>query len=129
MAKSGLTLLIAVLAFLAGTAVTLAQNVGPDEAVQARGDISQKQALTPAQERAIYNAVIGQRVRPSTTRIPVAIGAAVPQAVELEELPDQVAAETPWATVLKYAMVEDDIVVVDPIEMQVVDVIHDSAKR
>jgi hypothetical protein len=46
----------------------------------------------------------------------------------LLELPDQAAADQPWAEFLKYAMVDDDVVVVDPMAMRVVDVIHGNAR-
>jgi hypothetical protein len=127
MTKSGLFYSLATIAVLAGNGGAVAQTVGPDEAVGPNGTMNQSLALTPAQERAIYNAVIQQRVRTSTARVPVTIGAAVPQAVELDELPNQAAADTPSATLLKYAIVEGDVVVVDPNSLRVVDVIHGSA--
>jgi len=43
--------------------------------------------------------------------------------VKLSDLPDQ-AADAPWAAFLKYVMVVDDAVAVDPIAMRVVDVIR-----
>jgi Protein of unknown function (DUF1236) len=127
MTKSGLLHCLATIAILAGSGGAVAQTVGPDEAVGPNGTMNQSLALTPAQERAIYNAVIQQRVRTSTARVPAAIGAAVPQAVELDELPNQAVAGAPSATVLKYAIVEGDVVVVDPNSLRVVDVIHGSA--
>lgn len=120
--------LLALLAFFIGTSGAVAQTVGPDEAVQPNGAVTQKLALTAAQRNAIYNAVIQQRVRTSTTLIPVAVGAPVPPFVKLAELPDQATADNPWATFLKYAMVEDDLVVVDPVRMRVVDVIHGNTR-
>jgi hypothetical protein len=126
MSQVGRFLSFAAIAFLVGTGGSLAQTVSTDEAVQPDGIMSQSFALTDAQERAIYNAVIGQRVGNSTTRIPTAIGAVVPQGIELGDLPDQAVAGMPGA--LKYAMVEGDVVVVDPIRMRVVDVIHHSAR-
>jgi hypothetical protein len=126
MSQTGRFLSFAVIAFLVGTGGSFAQTVSTDEAVQPDGIMSQSFALTDAQERAIYNAVIGQRVGNSTTRIPTAIGAVVPQGIELGDLPDQAVAGMPGA--LKYAMVEGDVVVVDPIRMRVVDVIHHSAR-
>jgi hypothetical protein len=137
--------------FFVGSAVQ-AQTVGPDEAVDARGAVTQKLALTAAQKNAIYNAVLGQRVRTSTTGIPLAIGAPVSpsavlldlpvealpvealpvqalsvQALPLANLPDQAEGGDPGATVLKYAMVEGKVVVIDAIHMRVVDVINGGA--
>jgi len=115
-------------AVLAGPGGALAQNVGPDETVRPNGAVRQELALTPTQRRAIYDAVIRQRVRPSVPGVAAAIGAPVPQAAELGALPDPTAAGDPPAALLKYAMVEDDVVVVDPISMCVVDIIHSGAK-
>jgi hypothetical protein len=92
-------------------------------------------ALTPAQKSAIYNAVQAQRVR-SAARVIIhpAIGAPVPPSLTLSDLPaealsvalpDQPGSDD--AAFLKYAMVGDDVVVVDPIAMRVVDVIHRGA--
>jgi hypothetical protein len=113
-----------VLAFFLGTGACYAQSVGPDEAVGAHGAVTQKLALTPAQKSAIYNAVLQQRVRASTTRIEPAVGAPVSRSIELAAIPEQ--AGIADATFLKYAVVAGDVVVVDPIGMRVVDVIHRS---
>jgi Protein of unknown function (DUF1236) len=109
-----------------------AQNLGPLEAVGPDGSVRQELALTAAQRSAIYNAVVQQRLRPAGTGIPVTIGAPVPRSAELHDLPNPAAAGDTWikssAGDLKYAMVEDDIVVVDPLRMQVVEIIHGGAK-
>jgi len=121
-------LTLTALVLLAGNHSGLAQTAGPDEAVKPNGAVTQKLALTAAQKNAIYNAIIGQRVRPAAARISVAVGAAVPPSVELAELPDPALTHGASASLLKYAMVGNDVVVIDPIEMRVVDVIHDDAR-
>jgi hypothetical protein len=120
-----LALVISTLLGSIGGAV--AQTVGPDEAVGPNGAVSQRLALTPAQESAIYNAVIQQRGRTYATAVRMAVGAPVPPSVELRELPDQAAADNPWTDLLKYAMVENTVVVIDPIRMRVVGIICDRA--
>jgi hypothetical protein len=110
------------------TAGADAQTIGPDEAVNANGAVTQQFVLTQAQKAAIYNVVLQQRVRTSTTHVPVTVGAPVSPLAELAQLPDQAAADAPLVADLKYAMVEDDVVVVDPISMRVVDIIHGSTK-
>jgi hypothetical protein len=114
-------------------AAAQAQTMGPDEAVDSKGAVTQKLALTEAQKNAIYNAVLQQRVRTSTTGIPLAVGASVSPATALSDLPvealpiealNQAAGGDFGATVLKYAMVEGKVVVIDSIQMRVVDVIH-----
>ena len=128
MTKNGVLPSLAVIALLAGGSAAAAQAVGPVEAVEANGAMRPIAALTATQERAIYDVVIRQRVRNPTTKVPVAVGAAVPEAVELDQLPNQADPGSAWVTDLKYAVVEDDIVLVDPIRMRVVDVIHGGAR-
>ncbi len=112
---------------LGGVGCAAAQTAVPDEAVKPNGAVGQKLGLTSAQESAIYNAVIRQRVGIKSYEVPVAVGAPVPPTVELRELPDQAVADNPWADLLKYAMVENTVVVIDPIRMRVVDIIHGGA--
>jgi hypothetical protein len=124
---------VMVAALFLGTLGAYAQTIGPDEAIRPDGAVSQRLALTAAQKSAIYNAVAQQRVRPSSSGIAVAVGAPVPPNVELRDLPDQALAGDPlfgdpWAALLKYAMVDDDVVVVDSIRMRVVEIIYGSAK-
>ncbi len=115
------------LAFFPAGGAAFAQSVGPDEAADAQGALTPTPALTATQKSAIYNAVLQQRVRASTTAIQTNIGAPVPSSVTLSDLPGQDGANDP--TVLKYAMVEGDVVVVDPMRMRVVDIIHGSTRR
>jgi hypothetical protein len=110
-----------------GAPAAIAQTAGPDEAIKPDGAVRQPLALSPAQKSTIYNAVHRQRVRAPTT-VPAAVGAPVAPSEALTELPDFAAADHCSALFLKYAMVEDDVVVVDPINMRVVDIIHASAR-
>lgn len=116
------------LAFLTGAGAANAQAVGPVEAVSPNGAVNQEFALSPAQRSAIYNAVLGQRVRGLSPRIATAIGAAVPPSVTLQNLPEQVALGDQPEDFLKYALVEDNVVVVDPIRMRVIDVISGTGR-
>src|ERR1700679_1217072 len=98
--------ILAALILCLRTAGADAQTIGPDEAVNANGAVTQQLALTQAQKAAIYNTVLQQRGRTSTPRIPVTVGAPVSPMAELAELPDQAAADAPLVADLKYAMVE-----------------------
>jgi hypothetical protein len=110
--------------FLVGAASAHAQSAGPDEALGPNGAVSAARlTLTPTQRSAIYNAVARQRVQGWGRAIVAAIGAPVPPSAALRDLPDQ-AAGIADGGFLKYAMVENDVVLVDPIRMRVVDVIH-----
>lgn len=108
----------------------VAQSFGPDEAIAVPGSISQQTVLSPQQRRAIYEAVMRQKVRFAGPNVAAAVGAPVPPSLLLHDLPDSPtgisdqAADDSNARVLKYAMVADDVVVIDPIAMRVVDVIH-----
>jgi hypothetical protein len=108
----------------------LAQSAGLDEAIRANGAVEQKLALTAAQKSAIFNAVFQQRVKSYPTLVAAVVGAAVPQSVEFADLPEIATADIPLATDLKYAMVDDNlIVVIDPVRMRVVDVLRASVGR
>ena len=104
-----------------------AQMAGPDEAIGPRGGITQKLALTQAQKSAIYNAAVRQKVPTSSRGIIAVVGAPVLPSVPLFDLPSAANIEAAEIKFLKYAMVEDDVVVVDPIWMRVVEVIHGGA--
>jgi hypothetical protein len=120
--------LIALMGLGAGS--VMAQTAPTDERVRPDGEVSQKLALTPEQKNAIYNAVAAQHIQqPAQFALPPLVGALVPPSVELSELPDEAAADNPWAAgPLKYAMAEGDIIVVDPIRMRVVDIIRKPGK-
>lgn len=121
------SVLLASLLCITGAA---AQSIGPDEAIGPPGSLSQQTVLSPQQRRAIYDAVMRQKVKFSGPAIAAMVGAQVPPSLLLHDLPnsptgnpDQLADDSN-VRVLKYAMVADDVVVIDPIVMRVVDVIH-----
>jgi hypothetical protein len=101
-----------------------AQTAGPEESIGANGGMTQKLSLTPAQKSAIYNAVMRQKVPTSSTDIAAVVGAPVLPSVTLSDLPGTAFVDDTGAGFLKYATVEGDVVVVDPIRMRVIDVIH-----
>jgi len=112
-----------VLLFCSATGAS-AQMVGPDEAISHKGGVTQKLALTAAQESAIYNAAVRQKVPSSSRGITPIVGSPVLPSVPLFDLPSAANIEAAELRFLKYAMVEDKVVVVDPIQMRVVDVIR-----
>jgi hypothetical protein len=117
------------LTFALGTGAAVAQSTTPEESMRPDGAVGQNFTLTAAQKSAIYNAVAQQRVRLPAERLSAAVGSAVPPSIALVDLPDQATANDPAAALLKYAMVERDIVVVDPVSMRVVEVIRGGANR
>ena len=126
--RHAIALSVIALMLTIGATVASAQSAGPDEAIKPNGAVEQQFALTTGQRQAIYNLVIQQRVKPRSRELSVAVGAPVPPSTELTDLPDQVAADDPSSASLKYALVENDIVVVDPAAMRVVEVIHNGAR-
>ncbi len=81
--------------------------------------------LTPTQKTAIFDAIKKDagRVNPPTS-FPATIGASVPPAIELYTLPTTALALVPEARILKYTMVEKQVVLVDPTTMRVTDIIR-----
>lgn len=120
-------LFLAALILGLGTTGGCAQSAGPDETVGPDG-IGQSLQLTPMQRSAIYNAVTRQRPRSSSRGVVALIGAPVPPAAALRDLPDEAGLGPAGGGLLKYAMVADEVVVVDPIRMRVVDVIERGAE-
>lgn len=118
--------LIALIFLLRGTAGAFAQSIGPDESPGPHGGIAPSLALTPSQKSVLYQAALQQRGRAFTTEIDPTVGAAVSRSVPLSSLPDQAGIDDSLA--LKYAMVQGDIVVVDPVQMRVIDIIRGSAR-
>ncbi len=101
-----------------------AQSVAPNEAVGSGGTVGQSLQFSPVERSSIRNAAAAQRLHGTTRGLTAVIGAPVPPTLSLSDLPDQGVSDSEGGAVLKYAMMEDEIVVVDPITMRVVDVIR-----
>lgn len=117
-----ISMLAAVLALTVRMPSAAAQAVGADEAHGAPARLAPHAALSPAQKRAIYTAVLRQRLRTSAVDIPLTVGATVPRSTVLLALPN--AAQGDDLSVLKYATVDDNVVIVDPVSMRVIDIIR-----
>jgi hypothetical protein len=120
------------LALVAGVGLAAAQTPptipgGADDSIShapppAR-PLSQLQ-LTPEQRTMILNAIRRDSAKvASPVSFIASVGASVPPSIELYLLPDGVVAEVPEAKVVKYTTVQNQIVLVDPITMRVVEVI------
>jgi hypothetical protein len=101
-----------------------AQALGPDEASAAWARPVPQIALSPAQKRAIYRAIARQRLKTSASEIPLTVGATVPRSAVLLSLPDEVGRDDSPVQYLKYATVDDNVVLVDSISMRVIDIIR-----
>ena len=122
---------LTLVALFCGVTAASAQSATPVEAVRSNGSVAPALVLTPAQRSAIYNSVRQQRVHTATAGIAASIGAPVASSLGLRGLPsglpDLPALADGEGDVLKYATVEGDVVIVDPISMRVVEVIHAGA--
>ena len=87
------------------------------------GAIEQKLLLSAAQRSALYREVSQDKSKTAPKNFSPVIGADVPPMIELYALPDDTLADVPAAKLYKYTMVQDEIVVVDPTKMRVIDVI------
>ena len=106
---------------------------GPDATVAngpvADGMADPKLDLTPAQRQAIYKTVSGDRSKVAPRRFTAVVGADVPPMIELYALPDDAVADNPAIKLYKYTMVQDQVVLVDPTKMRVIEVIGPAGDR
>jgi hypothetical protein len=81
--------------------------------------------LTPVQRNAILSAVLQEsaKVKPPP-RFELSIGGQVPPSIELYMLPNNAMAQSPELRSLKYTMVQNQVVLVDPTTMRVVDILR-----
>jgi Protein of unknown function (DUF1236) len=81
--------------------------------------------LTPVQRRTIYSTIVRERVVPAEPTIEYRVGARVPDRVRLHAVPQEVAVEVPAIRSYKYMVVNNRVVLVDPVTSQVVDEVVD----
>ena len=117
------------LVLLGGLAVASAQLGSTPPAIQdstiGSADPLATPRLSEAQRSAIAEAVRrdNKAVEPSVSFV-AAVGAPVPPAIELYILPDAILAEVPAAKRVKYTVVKNQLLLVDPVTMRVVDIIQ-----
>jgi hypothetical protein len=114
------------LAFMSGIGSAAAQpnsqGAGVDTGTGSMTEPSQIK-LSPAQRIAILNAVLRNSAKiAAPTSFQPSLGGAVPPSVELYVLPSDT--QSPQARGLKYTMVQNQVVLVDPTTMRVVDIIR-----
>ena len=86
----------------------------------------QKLQLSAAQKTAIFKAVSQDKTKPATmaANFQPSIGAKVPASIALYALPNSAVASAPEANKLKYTMAQNQVVLVDPNTLEVVDIIR-----
>jgi hypothetical protein len=103
-----------------GTLERPAETMNPPPLVNPSSQLQ----LTSAQKTAILEAVRQDGGRTAApTNFVVSVGAPVPPQLELYVLPDRALSTVPDARSVKYTMVQNQIVLVDPTTMRVVDII------
>jgi hypothetical protein len=82
--------------------------------------------LSVAQKSAIFHAVHGDAAKatPSATDFRVSLGAPVPPSIELHALPDGALVAVPAAGPYRYTLVQNQVVLIDPTTLRVVDIIR-----
>ena len=119
-----------VLLLALGADLAAAQTRAPDGLPQPGGAVNPANPaqlrLSPAQKTAILNAVRQQSasIRPPSSSFSVAVGEMVPPSIELYILPDTALLEAPEAKAVKYTVVQNQVVLVDPTTMRIIDVLR-----
>jgi len=115
-----------VLVLTASAGPVAAQQPGPMTGTSSTATTSTELQLTPQQRSEIYESVSKQKVTrtPPPPNLHVAVGGDLPASMELYDLPANVAADIPTTKLYKYTLVQNQVVIVDPTKMKVVDIIR-----
>ncbi len=81
--------------------------------------------LTPVQRQTIYRTIVRERPLAAEPTVEYRVGTRVPQTARLYAVPQQVAVEVPAIRTYKYMMVNNQVVLVDPVTSEVVAEIAD----
>jgi hypothetical protein len=125
----GMLLLLAVLALVDVSGPATAQ--APPSASLGAADPTAPLQLTATERTAILDAVRQDTAKPNTNtplntplNSPVAVGVQLPPSIALKILPDAALAQAPAAKTVQYTVIENRVVLVDPTNMRVVDIIN-----
>jgi Protein of unknown function (DUF1236) len=107
---------MALLLLLAGVGASNSQSAGAQ---------NQGLGLTPAQRATIFTAITQQKEKiPPPPNFQPTIGADAPASIALYLLPQEATAVIPGGDLYKYTIVQNQVVLIDPVRMKVVDVIR-----
>ena len=81
--------------------------------------------LTPVQRQTVYRTIVRERVAPAQPTVEYRVGMRVPQTAQLYAVPQTVAVEVPAIQSYKYMVVNNRVVLVDPVTSEVVDELTD----
>ena len=121
-----LRMAVLVLALSASAGPAAAQQPGPMTGTSSTATTGIELQLTPQQRADIYDSVSKQKVSrtPPPANLHVAVGGELPASMELYDLPPNIAADIPATKLYKYTLVQNQVVIVDPTKMKVVDIIR-----
>ena len=106
-----------VVALMANVAIAAGQASPQDAAAQI--------TLTPAQKSAVLRAVLQDPGRVAAPKsFQAAVGRPVPVSVPLRALPSGAATQSPLLYGKKYTMVQNQVVLIDPQSMRVIDILR-----
>jgi hypothetical protein len=125
-AKTAIGALLLLAPFALACIPELAGAQTPPSVSLGAADPSAPLKLTPAEKAAIRDAVRQDTAKPSTAAAPksVAIGAQLPPSIALRILPDAALAQAPAAKTVQYTVIGNQVILVDPTNMRVVDIIN-----
>lgn len=116
----GRTMMICLVALVCAAGVAAAQTPAQDAIAGPRIELS------PAQRQTIYQSISAtQKNHAAPTGFRVSVGGAVPPAISLTPLPDTLATLVPQVGAFEVAMIEKQVVLVDPQTRQVAAVIRE----
>ena len=121
----GMLLLLPLLALVNVSGPATAQ--APPSASLGAADPTAPLQLTATEKTAILDAVRQDTAKPNTNaplNSPVSIGVQLPPSIALRILPDAALAQAPAAKTVQYIVIENRVVLVDPTNMRVVDIIN-----
>jgi len=109
-------------ALVAGAASVHAQTtVITREPVETRTVVTREPLqLTPVQRRTVYRTIVRERIEPARPTVEYRVGTRIPESVPLYSVPQEVAVEVPSIRSYKYMVVNDRVVLIDPVTSEVV---------
>lgn len=118
---------VAAAPLLAGAGAALAQTtIITREPVQSRTVVTTAPPqLTPVQRQSVYRTIVRERVAAPQARVEYRVGTRIPAETQLYAVPQEVAVEVPAIRSYKYMVVNNQVLLVDPVTSEVVAEIAD----
>lgn len=113
-------------ALFASAGIAMAQTASPPMTAPPKAGASQTAPLqlSAQQKTQIFQSVSKEKVKsPPPANMALTIGSQVPASIELYPLPANVVSQVPAAKEYKYTVAQNQVVLVDPTTMKIVDVI------